>query len=88
MSGDYEKLRQQVLQQPASGSLGLSVLLTRGMAEWLQVMQAKPAIPSMQMPEFETVPAIDILPSGIKGEMIRILASMVMTLGQEVAYVY
>lgn len=87
MSGDYEKLRQQVLQQSISGSLGVSVLLTRGMAEWLQVMQAKPAISSVQMPEFEMVPAVDVLPSGIKSEMIRIVASMVMTLGQEVAYV-
>jgi hypothetical protein len=85
LTDDYEKLRKQAQQQPVSGSLGMTVLLTRGMAEWLQVMQAKPAIPS-PVHEHEVATAVTVLAGGIKSEIVHVLATMVMTLGQEVAY--
>lgn len=81
-------MRQQALQQSVSGSLGMNLLLTRGMAEWLHVMEVVPAMPSLPVPRLEAASAVGVLPSGIKSEIIRILATMVMTLGQEVAYVH
>ena len=66
----------------------MNLLLTRGMAEWLHVMEVVPAMPSLPVPRLEAAPAVGVLPSGIKSEIIRILATMVMTLGQEVAYVH
>lgn len=66
----------------------MNVLLTRGMAEWLKVMQpAKPAMPSLLDTRSEAAVAVNVLPSGIRSEIVRVLANMVMTLEQEVAYV-
>lgn|GEM_PF-6223992 len=83
-------MRRQALAEPALGCLGMSVFLTRGLAQWLRVMQIAPAPAPAQTPLLRKEPMLNggALAGVLKTEIVRILATMVMTLEQENAYVY
>jgi hypothetical protein len=71
------------LQQQITCGQGMSVLLGRGVACWLQLVQEAPAQPLEGGVAEERVRE---LPDGIKGEMVRLLATMIMKGRKEVVY--
>jgi hypothetical protein len=69
-----------------AGGQGMSVLLSRGVVAWIQLLQNTPK-PVSQVSDADRLPAV--LPHGVKGEMVRLLATVIMNLKQEeVAYAY
>jgi hypothetical protein len=71
----YEELRSQAVQGWRRGS-GLTLLLTRGFrcwmetsCYWLETPPAKPACPDQP---------VQPLPSGLRSEVVRLLASMLL----------
>jgi hypothetical protein len=74
----YEALRSQVLSGSAAVAtpLGLAVLLRRGLAGWLAVcIELMPAAASHARPRPASRSAA-ILPVGVHGDAVRVLASM------------
>jgi hypothetical protein len=70
------------------GGSGMSVLLMRGMYEWLELIDTVSEF--SQSKSAESVVARTTgegFPEGIKGEMVRIVVAMLMNKTQEVAYV-
>ena len=75
-------MRQEALGQSASSGLGMSTLLSRGLAEWCRVMQIAPLPPAIPVPHNEVLLKGDVMPRDTKSEIVRVLANMVLTLEQ------
>lgn len=76
----YEAVRAQALGEPATGAtpLGFAVLLRRGLVAWLASCAeavARQAAPTPR-PRSGGTPFMPVVECGLRGEAVRVLASM------------
>jgi hypothetical protein len=75
---DYEALRRAVLDTRGHRDLGLALFLRRGMAAWMRAWSACAALPS-PAPDGPTRMAALSWPPGVRGDLTRLLVTMVLT---------
>lgn len=80
--GRYEQLRREVLDHDAPQPLGHAALLRHGMAAWIRDCGRVAAT----VPASNAELALPPLPSGVRGEMVVLLAEMTLGLGRQEAY--
>ncbi|HUC76856.1 MAG TPA: hypothetical protein VMS04_16250 [Vicinamibacterales bacterium] len=74
---DYETLRRAVLEGTRGDrDLGLALLMRRGMAAWIRAWSTCAAPTTGERRPQETVQA---LPAGLRGDVARLLVTMVLT---------
>jgi putative methionine-R-sulfoxide reductase with GAF domain len=65
----------------------MSVLLTRGMAAWMQLVQAVPEVTQSIVNDVASLPGRCAVSTDVESEIVPVLANMVMKSGSwEVAY--
>lgn len=70
----YEDLRRQALDELPSGGLGMTLLLTQGIGAWMKACPASTLPVSENVPLQPSIPVV--LAGDLRGEIVRILASM------------
>ncbi len=80
----YQALRREALENASWGPRGhgLSLFLTRGMAAWLRALSL-PAPRPVVLPSADVPSEFPALPSGVRSDLTRVLAQMVMAVGWE-----
>jgi hypothetical protein len=79
--GRYEQLRRDVLDREAPQPFGHAALLRHGMAAWIRDCERVAATVPRSNAELAPPP----LPSGVRGEMVVLLAEMALDLGRQEA---
>lgn len=80
----YEDLRRQVLDEQARGrgGLGYALFLRKGMAVWMDAWAR--CTPQDVQRETSPAGASDLVPPGLRSEMVMVLATMALSHLQEV----
>lgn len=81
---EYEELRRRIIAGKVARSSGLSLLISRGMAAWLQLVSITPSVPKFA-PAAETVSALPDMHTGITNEIVSVIANMILQTNLEVA---
>jgi len=76
---EYEELRRRIIAGKVARSSGLSLLISRGMAAWLQLVSITPSLQ-------EPVSVLPDLNTGITDEMVSVIANMILQTTLEVAH--
>lgn len=82
---EYEELRRRIIAGKASRSSGLSLLISRGMAAWLQLVSITPSLPQFA-PAPETASTLPDMHTGIKNELVSLIANLILQAKLEVAH--
>ncbi|MCI0559323.1 MAG: hypothetical protein MN733_12585 [Nitrososphaera sp.] len=82
---EYEELRRRIMAGKVATSSGLSLLISRGVAAWLQLVSITPSLPQFASTT-ETVPALPDMHTGIRNEMVSVIANMILQTNLEVAH--
>jgi hypothetical protein len=82
---EYEELRRRIIAGKVARSSGLSLLISRGMAAWLQLVSMTPSLPQFA-PAQEPVSVLPDLHTGITDEMVSVIANMILQTTLEVAH--
>lgn len=84
---EYEELRRRIITGKVARSSGLSLLISRGMAAWLQLVSITPSLPQF-VPAKEPVSVLSDLHlhTGITNEMVSVIANMILQTTLEVAH--
>lgn len=82
---DYEELRRSIIAGRAARSSGLSLLISRGVAAWLQLVSITPSLPRLA----SSAKAPSVLPdihTGLRTEMVSVIANMILQTNLEEAH--
>lgn len=82
---EYEELRRRIIAGKGARSSGLSLLISRGVAAWLQLVSVTPSLPQVA-PAVETMSALPDIHIGIRNEMVSVIANMILHTKLEVAH--
>ena len=85
---EYEELRRRIIAGKVARSSGLSLLISRGMSAWLQLVSITPSLPSLPQfaPDRERVSVLPDMHTGITNEMVSVIANMILQTTLEVAH--
>jgi hypothetical protein len=78
----YEELRRQILGEPEGGGWGRALLLRRGLVAWMQAWPIADSAGHDEAAKPAAEPAA-VLPTGLAGEMTRVLVNMILDQGKE-----
>jgi len=82
---EYEELRRRIVAGKVATSSGLSLLISRGVAAWLQLVSITPSLPQFA-PAKEPVSVLPDMHTGITNEMVSVIANMILQTTLEVAH--
>lgn len=82
---EYEELRRRIVAGKVATSSGLSLLISRGMAAWLQLVSITPSLPQFA-PAKEPVSVLPDMHTKITNEMVSVIANMILQKTLEVAH--
>jgi hypothetical protein len=82
---EYEELRRCITTGQTTRSSGLSLLVSRGMAAWLQLVSVIPSMPQL-VSHVETSPALPEIHTRLRNEMVSVIANMMLRTTLEVAH--
>lgn len=74
---NYEELRRCIIAGKAARSSGLSLLISRGTAAWLQLVSITHSLPQLA-PAAEIASALPDIHTGIRNEMVSVIANMIL----------
>lgn len=82
---DYEELRRCIIAGKVARSSGLSLLVSRGVAAWLQLVSVTPSLPQV-VSNPEPASTLADVHSALRDEMVSVIANMMLRTKLENAY--
>jgi hypothetical protein len=83
---NYEELRERVTQGGIGKSIGLAIVISRGLGSWMQLITETPTASKSHTAITKNSPVSPVVPLVVRDEMIHAIASMLLGSTQEVAY--